>query len=128
VKNIGNIGEATFIADATRHDLTVSQPFGDNAAYDFIVDNGDRLLRVQVKATDNETVNRAFKVNVTKGFDSRGYEEGDFDVLACYIIPLKIWFFMPFSTIIGKKTVKLCPFSLKSCKYDKYYDKWEIFN
>lgn len=41
--------EAIFQVEAMKQGWIVSQPFGDNAPYDFIVDTGDRLLKVQCK-------------------------------------------------------------------------------
>lgn len=48
-KDKGIIVEATFKLMALQRGWTISQPFGDNAPYDFIVDNGSSLLRVQCK-------------------------------------------------------------------------------
>lgn len=48
-KAIGNITEVEFMRIFVGRGFTVSQPFGDNAQYDFILDVKDRLFKVQCK-------------------------------------------------------------------------------
>jgi hypothetical protein len=48
-KAIGDISEAMVISSLIRNGYLVSIPFGENHRYDVIADNGERLLRVQVK-------------------------------------------------------------------------------
>ncbi|WQZ19198.1 hypothetical protein HNGLIVSP_CDS0115 [Escherichia phage 241] len=43
------IGETRFLFKCTEQGLTVSQPFGDNAPYDFVLDIEGRLYKVQCK-------------------------------------------------------------------------------
>ena len=47
----GEIAEMAFLLKTARLGLCVSKPYGDSYAYDFIVDTGTRLWRVQVKST-----------------------------------------------------------------------------
>lgn len=48
-KNVGIIAETKFVFECSKLGITVSQPFGDNAPYDFIIDIEGVLSRVQVK-------------------------------------------------------------------------------
>lgn len=48
-KDIGILSELKVITELVEMGFIVSQPYGDNAPYDFIVDTGDKLLKVQVK-------------------------------------------------------------------------------
>lgn len=50
-KHIGNIGEILAIAYLVKKGYYVSIPYGDNARYDLIVDDGIKLHRIQVKTT-----------------------------------------------------------------------------
>jgi len=53
--------------------LIVTQPYGDNARYDFAVDNGKRLKRVQVGASLGPAKGRAsYSVNVGRAYGERG--------------------------------------------------------
>jgi hypothetical protein len=48
-KAIGDLSEAMVIAALVRHGYLVSIPFGENHRYDVVADDGERLLRIQVK-------------------------------------------------------------------------------
>jgi hypothetical protein len=48
-KSIGDLSEAMVIAVLVRHGYLISIPFGENHRYDLIADDGERLLRIQVK-------------------------------------------------------------------------------
>jgi DNA-binding sugar fermentation-stimulating protein len=49
-KLAGDLAEIAFLYRALGRALIVSKPYGDNARYDFVVDNGTRSCRVQVKS------------------------------------------------------------------------------
>src|SRR5213592_1586521 len=51
-KRKGELSEAAFLLKAASLGFGVAKPWGDSERYDFILDNGHRLLRVQIKATD----------------------------------------------------------------------------
>jgi hypothetical protein len=103
LKIVGTVLELEFAAECIRRGLVVSQPFGDNAHYDFLVDSGSRIFRVQVKAASAKPDGRSFSVNLTRklpkmrpddpGGSSRSvpYEEG---VLDCIVTRAGgVWFF-----------------------------------
>jgi hypothetical protein len=50
-KWMGEVAESAFLWKAMQLGLLVAKPWGDSARYDFIVDSGGGLLRVQVKST-----------------------------------------------------------------------------
>ncbi len=47
----GEWAEIRFLARASELGLRVSKPYGDCLPYDFIVEHGGRMFRVQVKST-----------------------------------------------------------------------------
>jgi hypothetical protein len=49
-KRRGELGEAAFLAKAASMGIGVAKPWGDSDRYDFIIDAGGRLLRVQIKS------------------------------------------------------------------------------
>src|SRR4051812_20677679 len=51
-KRCGERSEAAFLHKASELGFSIAKPWGDSERYDFILDNGSRLLRVQIKATD----------------------------------------------------------------------------
>jgi PD-(D/E)XK endonuclease len=67
VKTRGAVLELTFAAECMQRGAIVSQPFGDDAPYDLLVDNGKRIYRVQVKvASPTDATRRSFSVNTTR--------------------------------------------------------------
>jgi hypothetical protein len=51
-KVTGERSEAAFLHKAAELGFGVAKPWGDSRRYDFILDNGSCLLRVQVKCTE----------------------------------------------------------------------------
>ncbi len=50
-KEQGKWAELCFMARARQLGLNIVKPYGDSARYDVGIDNGGRLLRVQIKST-----------------------------------------------------------------------------
>jgi hypothetical protein len=48
-KAVGEISEGIVIAELLKRGYSVSVPFGNNQRYDLILDDGHRLIKVQVK-------------------------------------------------------------------------------
>src|SRR5215470_9401886 len=46
----GEVGELAFVLKATSLGLTPSRPYGDRLPYDFLLDCGGRVWRIQVKS------------------------------------------------------------------------------
>jgi len=61
----GEFAEAAFLMQITERGWVISQPFGHKQGYDFVVDNGRDLLRVQVKST--EVASSKYRARVTLG-------------------------------------------------------------
>jgi PD-(D/E)XK endonuclease len=49
-KQRGEMAEAAFLAKAAALGFRVAKPWGESSRYDLVVDNGKRLIRVQVKS------------------------------------------------------------------------------
>lgn len=84
----GNIAEACAIALFTRTGYRVSKPLFVNCPYDLIIDDGNRLSRVQVKSTQQrDKLDRHYVVNIkTSGCNARShttkaFNNGDVDIL-----------------------------------------------
>ena len=91
-KSKGNIGEIKVASEFIKWGCIVSFPFGDNARYDLIIDDGDSLKRVQVKYADSKE-NGSWKcicvssTNHTTNKNLHGYQN-DVDIMAFYIAEL----------------------------------------
>jgi hypothetical protein len=76
----GEQAEAAFLNKATSLGLNVAKPWGDSERYDFIVDSGRRLLRVQVKSTQYVSPER-FGFLINMACRAAPYTEEDIDFL-----------------------------------------------
>lgn len=78
-KTIGDTTETAALHELTRHGYPVSVPFGDNAKYDLVVDDGKRLLRVQCKtAWENQPETIRFNTHSQTTKDGE-YHETTYD-------------------------------------------------
>ncbi len=79
----GNSSEAIVLTAYVRAGFVVSLPFGGGAAYDLIVDNGERLVKVQVKTGKLDAgcvVYNARRHRGSKYTAFSCYREGEVDV------------------------------------------------
>lgn len=85
-KHVGDGSEATVVAALVRRGYTVSRPFGDNDAYDLVLDDGGTLHRVQVKTGWREGDCIRFKTcsTTTRGGErvTTDYDAEDVDAFA----------------------------------------------
>src|SRR5947209_1212948 len=92
-KQRGEWVEMLFMARASREGLQVSKPYGDSAAYDFIVESGALCLRIQVKSTSSRYQN-GFRCNLRASMGRR-YKLNSFDFAAVHVIPVDAWYIIP---------------------------------
>jgi hypothetical protein len=133
-KRRGELGEIAFLHRATILGLRVSKPFGDSDPYDFIVDNGRHLSRVQVKATATRHSKSSYNIKAGRR-PYRGrckkavfspYVASEIDFLALYLVREELWFIIPIRALKGRTS--LC----YSFRYPKrgpcapYVDAWEL--
>src|ERR1700686_1040348 len=70
-KRTGELSEAAFLLKAQTMGFRVLKPWGDSERYDFVLDSGSQLWRVQLKCT--EVVHaRGYEVQPTYGVYGRG--------------------------------------------------------
>lgn len=127
MKEIGLTSELRFHFEASMRSLIVSVPCGEQV-YDCIVDNGDKLFKVQIKSTSKERFEKKdkFRVLITSGNEKRPYTSKEVDVFAIFIIPLKIWYLVPQTLLDGRTHLALHP-SSKSCAVKEFREAWDIF-
>ena len=100
-KEKGNLTELQCMTAFAEQGLKVSIPYGENCRYDFIIDIGGKLLKIQCKtshliASKDGFEFKCYSTNSTrKGvFESR-YTEDEIDYFAtyfngnCYLVPVK---------------------------------------
>ena len=86
-KSVGALTALRFAYECGRRGAIVSEPIGDNSRYDFIVDSGKQLFRVQVKSSTAKPKSPGvFTFNGTRKLQqgSERYKEGELDcVVTC---------------------------------------------
>jgi len=120
-KDIGELAEVEFMRVSMRHGLVLSEPRGDNQKYDFIVDNGYQLFKIQVKSTSTFIENKdCYQLGTSYGSERKKlYTNKDIDFFACYIEPEDLWYIVPVTSVHtpsiriyhNSNASKLTPFS-----------------
>jgi hypothetical protein len=123
-KKRGEWAELVFASRALMRGLHPARPWGESSGYDFTVDQGPRIVRVQVKSTIFPEGN-GYSCTLK---DSRGpYKKNTFDFVAAYIIPEDIWYILPEKLIRGMWSVGLHP-ELTVSKYGRYEEAWNLLS
>lgn len=86
----GRATEARFIADAQAQGLIVSRPFVEAPGYDCVVDNGRRLIRVQIKGCTPKKGHCVLNVR-----RHRNRKPPQFDWMVVWVNGVGRWFFVP---------------------------------
>lgn len=131
-KKQGELVELKFYQEAYERGYIVSKPFGDNTKYDFIVDSGKKLSRVQVKSVGvRDTAIRAnrYRVLASHGKNNKQpYTKDQIDVLVAYVIPLNSWYIIPVEEL---KSISLSLFphrpTTNKGMYEIFKGRWGLF-
>ena len=107
---VGELAEAAFLYKAAGLDFGVAKPW-NSERYDFIIDSGARLWRVQLKCTE---VLRARGYDVQPIYTVYGkgkmvYTAEDIDALAVHITPLDVWYVLPVEDFAPPQEPPLLP-------------------
>jgi hypothetical protein len=125
-KQRGEMAEAAFLARAAALGLLVSKPWGESSRYDLIVDNGRRLLRVQVKSSHRAGKDGAYTFHAY-GHAMRPYDASEIDLLAAYVVPADAWYLFPVEEFRKYKAMSLFPGSRRRLsKLEKFRENWGI--
>jgi len=121
-KQRGEWAELCFMARATDRGFNVSKPHGDSASYDVGVEDNGRFTRVQVKST---TFRRkgSFTCNIV-GPKRQRYASGKLDFFAVYLVPIDVWYIIPFEIVEGNLSLNLTP--RKGHKFFQYMEGWNL--
>jgi PD-(D/E)XK endonuclease len=124
-KTKGDLGELAFSHKAASLGFGVAEPHGEDEAYDFILDSGKRLWRVQVKSIYSPFRNGYRTAGRRNNQDIYKAEEIDF--LVAYIAPLDIWYVIPVNHIAASR---ILPFYPSGCKrgghFECYREAWHL--
>ena len=122
-KKRGEWAEMVFAARAMELALLLARPWGESSGYDFTVDQGARIVRVQVKCTIFELRTGGYVCSLKS--DNKPYKKNTFDFVAAYVIPENVWYVLPEKKVRGMYSVALYP-NLESSKYNVYKEAWHL--
>ena len=124
MSNLGDQAEAVFTSQCIARGWGVSVPVSGSSPYDRIVDTGEALYKVQVKATGVQRPGRCdYKINLCNG-SGRAYRASDVDIYACWIRPTDDWYLIPFSDAPASLVVTS---STAPAKRRHQRNDWKIF-
>ena len=97
----GVSSEILFDYEATLRGFIVSRPVSDTH-YDRLIDNGEKILRVQIKSTAHKKRNRWHVKAHGKVYGSYELYGSRVDVIAVHVKPENVWVFYMSSDIKAK--------------------------
>jgi hypothetical protein len=132
-KRLGEWSQAAFLMNAQKMGFGLAVPWGDSEKWDFVVwaGPGERLLRVQVKATGrlNGGGYDVQPVYSTRGGGKKWYTKEDIDVLAAHVVMERgedAWYLLPVEAVAGVKSLRLFPgLKGKNPRWEGYLEAWE---
>jgi len=127
-KVTGERSEAAFLHKAATLEFGVAKPWGDSRRYDFILDNGSCLHRVQVKCTECIRA-RAYETRATytTGKGRAVYTKKDIDFIAAHVVPLDIWYIIPVEICTPAPMLRFYPHrKAKKMRLEPYREAWHL--
>lgn len=127
-KQRGELAEMMFMVKATQEGFATAKPYGDSRRYDFIVDTGSRLWRVQVKSAST-LFHGAYHANAWRHQNGRAiaYTTREIDLVVAYVMPENSWFVIPINACKHRQSLLLYPRNdPREGPYDHYREAWAL--
>jgi hypothetical protein len=125
-KRRGELSELAFFYKAAGLGFGVAKPWGDSERYDFILDSGQRLWRVQVKSGCHHR-KRCYDLHARGGnYEKTLYTSEEIDMFVAYLVPIDVWYVIPVDKI-KKKSLLFFPYGGARCgHYEQYREAWSL--
>jgi hypothetical protein len=122
----GELGEMAFMHKATSLGFALALPYGHLHRYDFILEGGRNLWRVQVKTSG--CLVRGFYRLCVYNYNSRAaYTGSEIDFVAVLIVPEGIWYILPVREVLERRTLFFRPNGYAgSDPYAYYREAWHL--
>ena len=128
IRQHGDLGEVAFLHKATELGFMVAKPYGTIYPFDFIVQGGQKLWRIQIKSV--AYVRKGlYSLNVrrSKGRRLRAYSKSEIDFVAIYIIPEDVWYILPVSEVVERQCLQFRPTGHpRPDMYAHYREAWHL--
>ncbi|HSS99025.1 MAG TPA: group I intron-associated PD-(D/E)XK endonuclease [Terriglobales bacterium] len=129
----GEVGELAFVLKSTSLGFNPSRPYGARLPYDFLLDCGGRVLRIQVKSVfmSRPGYQNRFHVSVcqTNRSGSVAYNVADIDFVVVYVAPFDTWYVLPVKVLLGRKGIYVYPDGKRRKNaglYENYREAWHL--
>ncbi len=131
----GELGELAFVLKAASVGISASKPFSDHRPYDFLVEHGQRLLRVQVKSvftSQGGPYRYGFSVAVSKRPRSGKrvtYTADQIDFIVAFVAPHDAWYVIPVDAIKGRTFIRFYPGGATRSdagRFEPYREAWHL--
>ena len=122
----GEWAELYFMMLAAGLAMKVSRPFGGSSQYDVGVERASGVLRVQVKSTIYKRPEEDYYTVNVIGAHRTKYEPGTVDFFAVLLIPIDVWYIIPFDVIGGRNCSLSFTTESKHQKYGLYREAWHL--
>jgi hypothetical protein len=124
-KALGELAELAFCFKAASLGFGVSKPLGDNERFDFILNAGHRLWRVQVKSTYHMGMYDGYHFRTVRARQPLVYSADEIDVLAAWVMPLDVWYIIPVQAFAPRKAVTVYPHRENSTgQFEPFREAW----
>jgi hypothetical protein len=115
-KRSGEAVEAAFLAKVCKLRIPVCKPWGDSERYDFVVDWGKGLWRVQVKGA---LYCERSRYQAGPGGKGKPFTKEDMDFVVVHIVPKELWYVVPIEMAEGLVKLWFNPRSTRA-RFEKY--------
>jgi len=125
----GDLAEIAFLAKVISLGFTVCRPFSGNARFDFVVEAGGRLSKVQVKSCWERLRQRKYQIRVGCGVNGRPrqYRPGEIDFIAAYVVREDMWYVIPVRAVRTPHCIGVFPHEAHSRgRFEKYREAWRL--
>ena len=124
----GEWAELQFMTRALALGLRVARVYGDSARYDFFVDAGGRLSRVQIKSAWRAR-HSAYCVGAQRGapLGKVPYRTQELDFVIGYVVPEEAWYVVPAAVLARQRQFWVYPQRPNSRgRFEQYRDAWRL--
>jgi hypothetical protein len=125
----GGTGGGGVFVEGAEHGFSRGSALGRQRLYDFILDSGARLWRVQLKSTE-VLHSRGYEVQPIYGVYGRGksgYTADDIDVLVVRIGPVDVYYVLPIAAVALAKNLRFYPdIECKCARWEDYREAWRV--
>ena len=125
-KEKGELAELAFLHKAASLGFGVARPHGDSERYDFILDSGERFLRVQVKSIFG-MVEGMYRLRCTHG-DKIPYTSKEIDFLVAYIAAEGIWYVIRVDCAPASSVLAFYPSGRERGRgrFEAFHEAWHL--